>query len=95
MAKMSQPSDKVDLATLQTLPPEQQAAVLAASRAVWGLAENGEAPRRTMALIEKLAPEQQAAVLAAPGAVESLRSNRQRAALEKLQRAIPAHTRDR
>ena len=96
MAKTNQPNDKIDLATLESLPPEQQAAVLSAPGAVWGLAYNGETPR-TVALIEKLAPEQQAEVLSAPYAVSGLRSNGHRAALEKLlksQTKNPAQTRD-
>ena len=71
MANTNQPGGKLDLALLQSLPPEQQAAALAAPAAVVGLANKGEASR-TATLIEKLSPSHQAAVLSAPNAAIAL-----------------------
>jgi uncharacterized protein YoaH (UPF0181 family) len=85
--KFDAQSAREKISELATLAPDQQASMLAAPGAVWGLAYNGQAAQ-VLALIEKLPPEQQASVLAAPGAKEGLTDSGQGEAVEKLRRGV-------
>jgi hypothetical protein len=80
LAPTNGPTSRLDIAELESLPPEQQAAALAAPGAVRRLADNGQAPP-TIALIGKLAPDEQADVLDAPHAMRGLRDAGQWAAV--------------